>query len=122
MPNKNNDRPSDSFPASSFNRFNYGAPTMRREAPANFKAAIQEAAEDPENEGAKKLAPTLKRGVGSKSIRDIIKEDGAGYIAEQANSSNPDSYKNYKGPKPAPASKKAPTKRFCGGMSKPYKK
>jgi hypothetical protein len=69
MPNI--DRPSDSFPTSALNRYNYGAPTMKRKAPANFKAAIKKAAKDPENEGAQTLAPTL---------------------------------------------------RFCGGMSKPYKK
>jgi hypothetical protein len=69
MPNI--DRSPDSFPASSFNRFNYGAPLMKREAPENFKAVIKEAAKDPENKGAQTLAPTL---------------------------------------------------RFCGGMSKPYKK
>ena len=69
MPNI--DRSPDSFPASSFNRFNYGEPLMRREAPENFKVAIKEAAQDPENKGAQTLAPTL---------------------------------------------------RFCGGMSKPYKR
>mgnify|MGYP005631520491 CR=1 FL=1 len=58
MPNI--DRSPDSFPASSFNRFNYGAPTMRSEAPENFKAAIKEAAQDPENKGAQTLAPTLR--------------------------------------------------------------
>ena len=58
MPNI--DRSPDSFPASSFNRFNYGAPTLRREAPAQFKAAIKKAAEDPENKGAQTLAPTLR--------------------------------------------------------------
>lgn len=31
-----------------------------QEAPSNFKAAIQEAAKDPSNEGAQKLAPTLR--------------------------------------------------------------
>ena len=38
MPNI--DRPSDSFPTSAFNRYNYGAPTMKREAPANFQKAV----------------------------------------------------------------------------------
>lgn len=68
---KDEDRPADSIPISRLNRFNYGAPTIRREAPAQFKTAIKEAAKDPENKGAQTLAPTL---------------------------------------------------RFCGGMSKPYKK
>ena len=110
MPNKNNDRPSDSFPASSFNRFNYGAPTMRREPPANFKpsALNRELIGDqdtlPENiQKAIKDSPSPKRGagsgVGSKSIRDRINEDGAKRKAE-----------------------KAPTKRFCGGKSKPFKR
>lgn len=41
----------------------------------------------------------------------------------QAQSSNPDSYKDYKGQKSASASKgPGPLLRFCGGKSKPYSK
>tara|TARA_R110000796_G_scaffold8446_2_gene27774 strand:- start:78 stop:293 length:216 start_codon:yes stop_codon:yes gene_type:complete len=71
MPNI--DRRDDEMPTQSM-AMRYQSPYPRKtspEAPSNFKAAIQKAAKDPENEGAQKLAPTL---------------------------------------------------RFCGGMSKPYKK
>jgi len=68
---RNEDRSADSMPVSGFNRFNYGSPIPKKKAPAQFKAAIQKAAEDSENKGAQTLAPIL---------------------------------------------------RFCGGMSKPYKR
>jgi hypothetical protein len=57
---KDEDRPADDMPISRLNRFNYGSPTPRKKAPENFKAAIKEAAEDPENKGAQTLAPTLR--------------------------------------------------------------
>ena len=78
MPNI--DRSPDEFPASSFNRFNYGAPTMRREAPENFKAGLKKAINDPskspkQKEAAENLLGGLPR-----------------------------------------------LNKFCGGMSKPYKR
>ena len=56
----NEDRSPESVPVSNLNRSNYGAPLLRRNAPANFKAAIQEKAKDPENKGAQAVAPFLR--------------------------------------------------------------
>ena len=68
-------------------------------------------------------APTKRTGVGTKSIKQRIKEDGKKQkqkefeeIQLNAQSSNPDSY----GATITRNIKKSPTKRFCGGMSKPY--
>lgn len=60
MPNI--DRRDDEMPSQSM-AMRYQSPYPRKiskEAPSNFKAAIQEAAKDPSNEGAQKLAPTLR--------------------------------------------------------------
>lgn len=78
MPNI--DRSPDSFPASSFNRFNYGVPTPMRRAPENFKAGLKKAIEDPgKTAGEKKRAADLLNALPRLN-------------------------------------------RFCGGMSKPYKR
>lgn len=70
-------------------------------------------------------APTKRTGVGTKSIKQRIKEDGKKQKQKEfeetqlnANSSNPDSY----GATITRNIKKSPTKRFCGGTSKPYKR
>ena len=60
MPNKNEDRPSDSFPTSAFNRFNYGAPTMKREAPVNFQKAVTKSSNAPEELKDAVLARKMK--------------------------------------------------------------
>ena len=117
MPNI--DRRDDEMPTQSL-LMRYQSPYPRKSAyakPDNFKpSALNRGLEDLSGDGkitkkdvligrgvidasASKKAAPLKRGVGSKSIRDRINEDGAKRKAG-----------------------KAPTKRFCGGMSKPYKK
>lgn len=113
-----------SLPVTALHRFNYATPATRKYNEAAKVGAT------PFERNLKPASPIKRTGVGSKSIRDRIKEDGKKKQAERdslnANPSNPDFYKNYKGPKPAqggtaPAGK-SPAKRFCGGKSKPYKR
>jgi len=133
MPNI--DRRDDEMPTQSL-LMRYQSPYPRRSAyakPDNFEPSAlkrelvgsQDRLPEHLKEKIKAAGPIKRTGAGSKSIRDRIKEDGKKKQLEHdlnANPSNPDSYKNYKGPKPAPAGKKAPLNRFCGGKSKPYKR
>lgn len=129
MPNI--DRRDDEMPTQSM-AMRFISPYPRKSAyakPDNFKPAPTtrplkgDQDQLPENlQKAIKDAPPLKRGVGGKSIRDRIKEDADKKKAKDKEESIWKSMYAPSSPPPAPASKKAPTKRFCGGMSKPYKR